>query len=151
MDIFFSDLEGIVFNLTNADQDFRVQGKATKYLMATDADANDFGVGGSKFGSRFYVSGAMCVVNEQGGDIDFRAEGDTLTHLIFAEANAATENVALLAAGAPDWKGMDRGLFIGDVSSAPVGDPVAGGFLFSEAGALKWRGSAGTVTTLAMA
>jgi hypothetical protein len=36
-------------------------------------------------------------------------------------------------------------------SSAPGGNPTAGGFLWVESGALKYRGTSGTVTTLATA
>lgn len=36
-------------------------------------------------------------------------------------------------------------------SSAPTGNPSGGGFLWVESGALKFRGSAGTVTTVALA
>jgi hypothetical protein len=36
-------------------------------------------------------------------------------------------------------------------SSAPGSSPTAGGYLYSEAGALKWRGSSGTITTIAVA
>ena len=35
--------------------------------------------------------------------------------------------------------------------SAPAGTPSGGGYLYAEAGALKWKGSSGTVTTLAAA
>ena len=36
-------------------------------------------------------------------------------------------------------------------ATAPTTNPVGGGVLYAEAGALKWRGSSGTVTTLAAA
>ena len=36
-------------------------------------------------------------------------------------------------------------------TTAPSTNPTGGGFLYSEAGALKWRGSSGTVTTIAFA
>lgn len=139
---------GVVVNADNGDRDFRVQGKNTKYLCATDADANDFGVGGSKFGTRLLVTGAMVVVNEQGADIDFRAEGDTCTHLLYAEANANSENVAFCAASQPIWQGMDRGMFIGDAEAVPTGVPFGGGFLYVQDGALRWRGSSGTDTEI---
>ena len=38
---------------------------------------------------------------------------------------------------------------IGDRTVAPTTNPSGGGVLYSEAGALKWRGSSGTVTTIA--
>ena len=36
-------------------------------------------------------------------------------------------------------------------ATAPVVNPTGGGYLYSEGGALKWRGSSGTVTTIAPA
>jgi hypothetical protein len=91
------------------------------------------------------------IANEGGGDNDSRFEGDTLTHLLFLDASAATENIALLAGSAPSWQSMDGGLFIANASTAPTGNPSAGGFLWVESGALKYRGSSGTVTTIASA
>lgn len=40
---------------------------------------------------------------------------------------------------------------IGDATTVPSTNPTAGGVLYSQAGALKWRGSSGTVTTIAAA
>lgn len=41
--------------------------------------------------------------------------------------------------------------FITNRNAAPAVDPVGGGYLYCESGALKYRGSAGTVTTIAAA
>ena len=46
---------------------------------------------------------------------------------------------------------MVGGIFVGDVTTAPTGNPAAGGFLYSVSGALTWRGSSGTSTTIAPA
>lgn len=43
------------------------------------------------------------------------------------------------------------GVFIGNVATAPTINPTLGGILYVEAGALKYRGSSGTVTTIAAA
>ncbi|EFC86470.1 glycosyl hydrolase family 28-related protein [Parafrankia sp. EUN1f] len=43
------------------------------------------------------------------------------------------------------------GIAIANGTAAPSTNPANGGFLYVEAGALKWRGSAGTVTTIAPA
>jgi hypothetical protein len=40
---------------------------------------------------------------------------------------------------------------ITNATVAPTGNPTGGGVLYAEAGALKWRGSSGTVTTIAAA
>ncbi len=101
--------------------------------------------------SLFRFSGARMVYNEGAQDFDFRMEGSSLSHMFSTDAAAATENIALLAASLPNWQTMDRGVFMGDVSNAPTGNPASGGFLYVVSGALTWRGSAGTVTTIAAA
>lgn len=42
-------------------------------------------------------------------------------------------------------------VFIPDLTTAPTGNPTGGGYLYVEAGALKYRGSSGTITTIAPA
>lgn len=42
-------------------------------------------------------------------------------------------------------------VFIANTTAAPAGTPVGGGYLYVEAGALKYKGSSGTVTPLANA
>jgi len=42
-------------------------------------------------------------------------------------------------------------LFITNLTAAPVNNPTGGGYLYVEAGALKYRGSSGTITTIANA
>lgn len=101
-------------------------------------------------GNVFINSGGL-VVNDLGNDADSRFEGDTLPYMLFLDASAATENIALLAGSAPNWQSMDRGLFIGNASTVPTGNPTSGGFLYVESGALKYRGSSGTITTLGAA
>lgn len=92
---------------------------------------------------------AACTVNEAGADVDFRLEGDSLTHMIFCDASAATENIALVATGAPNWQSMDRGLFIGNASTVPTGNPSSGSYLYSDTtGLLTTRNSAGLVTPI---
>ena len=98
-----------------------------------------------------FGGGGGFVVNENQADIDSRFEGDSISHMLFLDATATTENIAMLAAAAPNWQSMDRGLFIGDASAVPTGNPSSGGFLYSESGVLKWRGSSGTVTEIAPA
>lgn len=42
-------------------------------------------------------------------------------------------------------------IFIANDSADPSANPTGGGYLFASSGALKWRGSSGTVTTIAAA
>ncbi len=91
------------------------------------------------------------VFNEDGVDHDFRVEGSSLARMLYLEGNPASENIALLANVLPNWQSMDRGLFIGESDTAPTGNPASGGFLYVDSGALKYRGTSGTVTTLGAA
>lgn len=84
-------------------------------------------------------------------NMDLRVLGESLGHMLFTDATATTENIALLATAAPNWQTMDRGIFMGDASQIPTGNPASGGFLYVEAGALTYRGSGGTITVLGAA
>jgi hypothetical protein len=46
---------------------------------------------------------------------------------------------------------MPDKIFIANTTGAPAANPTGGGYLYVEAGAIKYRGSSGTVTTLAVA
>jgi hypothetical protein len=102
------------------------------------------------------VSGA----GSTGGDMTVRSGGDNagtnstsgdLELLIGASSGTGTDgNMALLAAPA-GWNSAELIIFIGNRTTAPAGNPAAGGYLYAEAGALKWHGSSGTITTIAPA
>lgn len=97
--------------------------------------------------SAFGTTGAV-TFNDAGADVDFRVEGDTLSHMLFLDASSATENIALVTGSAPNWQSMDGGLFIGSTATAPTGNPTSGAFLWSDAGTLKTRTSGGAIRTL---
>lgn len=79
--------------------------------------------GGSWFGESIF--------NDPGADVDFRVEGDSLSHAIFLDASAATENLALLAGAAPNWQSMDGGVYLANGTTAASANPVDGVFLQS--------------------
>jgi hypothetical protein len=56
-----------------------------------------------------------------------------------------------LAAGSGSYGAGTAVVFIGNASSTPTSNPTGGGILYVEAGALKYRGSSGTITTLGAA
>lgn len=62
----------------------------------------------------------------------------------------ADQNLALLA-GAGSFGGATGGIFIANANTPPSTNPSGGGVLYVDSGALKWRGSGGTVTTIAAA
>jgi hypothetical protein len=94
----------------------------------------------------FLVGGLT--VNDGGLDADTRFEGNTLPFMFFMDASAATENIALVTTAAPNWQTMDRGLFIGDSSTAPTGNPSAGHFYYSNGGVPTFRTSGGAIINL---
>jgi len=68
----------------------------------------------------------------------------------FTQGMTLTTAINLLLNGTSDPAGAQGCLVIYNRTAAPTGN-IAGGILYVEAGALKYRGSSGTVTTLAVA
>lgn len=60
-----------------------------------------------------------------------------------------TQNVGI--GGTTSFGSGSKVIGLPDATTAPTTNPSGGGVLYSEAGALKWRGSSGTVTTIAVA
>lgn len=110
------------------------------------AGTNDISIG--NLSTRTATIWAGTVINENGWESDTRIEGDTKTHMIFVDASAATENIALCATSEPNWQSMDGGLFIEDADTVPTGNPTGGAFLYAEGGELKTRDSSGNVNTV---
>lgn len=78
------------------------------------------------------------------------ASANTMIPSIIMEARANMCNVAFFSSFGS--YGLGQGvIFITNRDTAPSTNPVGGGVLYAEAGALKWRGSAGTTTTIANA
>jgi hypothetical protein len=72
---------------------------------------------------------------------------DGIARAIF---EATTYNTTLLA-NAGSYGSGSGVLFLGNATTVPTTNPTGGGILYVEAGALKYRGSSGTVTTIANA
>lgn len=84
-----------------------------------------------------YYGGRVTINGGHGSTGDFRVAGESLDRVIFTDASAATENIALLTNAAPNWQTMDRGLFVGECSTAPTGNPAAGYFNYGA----DWNGA----------
>ena len=87
-----------VFNESGADVDFRIEGDTEVNLFFVDASTDRVGINTATPSTDFHVVGGTsfdgaAVFNESGADVDFRVEGDTATHLIFADAS--TDNVGI--------------------------------------------------------
>ena len=72
------------------------------------------------------------------------------TVALLVESRATAPNLSLLTAAKQYGSGAGV-VFLPDCTTPPSTNPSGGGVLFAEGGALKWRGSAGTVTTIAPA
>lgn len=89
--------------------------------------------------STFYVG------NEASpGDMVFRTGGGTVAVM------SGAHQIALGGLGSFGGGGGPM-VFLANCTAAPTTNPTGGGILYAEAGALKYRGSAGTVTTIAPA
>lgn len=82
--------------------------------------------------------------------------GGSDTNRNLAIQAAGTGSVVLSAAGASvmavgQWSGADKAIYILNTTTAPSANPTGGGYLYCEGGALKYRGSSGTITTIAAA
>jgi hypothetical protein len=60
-------------------------------------------------------------------------------------------NVFWGGTAAGNYQSMVGGAYIRNAGTVPTGNPSGGGFLYCEGGALKYRGSSGTITTLGAA
>lgn len=83
--------------------------------------------------------------------VDSQIQIDGTAILGFDRGSGTVRNLSLHADGSQNFQTGDKITFIADRVAAPTGNPAAGGFLYSESGALKWRGSGGTTTTIAPA
>lgn len=86
----------------------------------------------------FYTAG----VNSYAFLVDLFGSGPALTI-------DTSRNVSLCDNGS--FGGGSKVVFIADTTGAPGSNPTGGGILYVESGALKFRGSGGTVTTIANA
>jgi hypothetical protein len=109
-------------------------------LAAGTADLN---IGGGSFTSTNTVAGRNIRTNPTGtGDIANRTEAPS----------GFTGTFEQYRVNGVEYRGTTPAReYIRNSSAAPTDTPSNGGYLYVEAGALKWRGSSGTVTTIAPA
>lgn len=77
--------------------------------------------------------------------------GTTIGTIFFGERDTGNTAILRNATNIPTFGGGALVLFVGNRATAPTSNPTGGGLLYAESGALKWRGSSGTVTTIAAA
>lgn len=68
-----------------------------------------------------------------------------------AETRLTISNVGNFGINGTSYGGGEKVVFIANATTAPSTNPTSGGVLYVDSGALKYRGSSGTVTTIANA
>jgi hypothetical protein len=66
-------------------------------------------------------------------------------------AASGVRNLALFNDGSAGMQSMDGGVYIANAVAAPTGNPSSGGYLYVEAGELKYRGPSGAITSVGAA
>lgn len=80
------------------------------------------------------------------------SSGFVFTNTAFASTLFRIEGDGSLAIGAAgSFGGGAKVVFLANRTTAPTSNPTGGGILYAESGALKYRGSGGTITTVAAA
>ena len=111
---------------------------------------------GQKVGSTVLTTGSRnilignsnAVTTPAAGTNDFLNIGNIITGDLSSNFNLSLLNGA---ATAGSFGGGVKVMFISNATTVPTTNPTGGGILYVEAGALKYRGSSGTVTTLGVA
>lgn len=88
-----------------------------------------------------------------GFDTSMRRSANGLELRTFTNGNlvfgVATSNNASFFDAAPGYNSGQNVIAVKNRAAAPTGNYATGGYLYAEGGALMWRGSSGTVTTVA--
>lgn len=106
-------------------------------------------IGGFTMGTRSLLNagGHLLVGTTASADVSVHTN-DLTRMLVKSNGNVAFHPSISGGADATNFQSMVKGFFIGNATTAPTGDPASGGFFYVESGALKFRGSSGTVTTI---
>lgn len=128
-------------NLTDRDLRFTT-GASLRWVLRVNASSES----GSDAGSNLQILART----DAGAAIDAPIEINRASAGSIRIGGTTNRNIRLLT-GTESFGGGSNVIFICNAMTAPTTNPTGGGILYSEAGALKWRGSAGTVTTIANA
>jgi hypothetical protein len=101
-------------------------------------------------GVRFTVKNTEIELKE-GINSNYAINGNGVAVLGFNIAASSVRNLAFFSAGTATFGGGDKVLFLKEATAVPSTNPTGGGLIYVESGALKYRGTSGTVTTLGVA
>jgi hypothetical protein len=140
-------LRGGLGSLTHSGADFQI-GSGTSNLQINSAYNLQLAAGATHY-IDFHTNGTtkMRLSNAGGlsiGSTTDAGAGNLLASGTVTSVNSAVNSTTSFGSGA----GV---LAIGNATTVPTTNPISGGVLYVEAGALKFRGSSGTVTTIAPA
>lgn len=157
------------FNPSNADVDFIVKALAGVVGLFVDGSAGRVGIGTNNPLESLTVSSAgntdvKIISAAVDSLVGFRLQNDarhwrifvsgpTGDELVIRDITANANRLQLDVSGNLGVNGLSVGggvgvIFLANRTTAPTSNPTGGGILYVEAGALKYRGSSGTVTTL---
>jgi len=89
-------------------------------------------------------------IRRSGGNLELITDdGQPIVMYTNSVAHLRLENGGNLGLWGNSYGSGTKVVFIGNCSAAPSGTPTGGGVLYVESGALKYKGSSGTVTTIA--
>ena len=111
-------------------------------LFLKSANILYFSGGGNN--AQWQISTSGHVLAQADNTYDIGASGASRPRTIRAGTNFVLGMTDSLGGGS-------KVMNIGDATTVPTTNPTGGGILYAEGGALKWRGSSGTVTTIAVA
>jgi len=121
---------------------FYVQGSGAEHCMAIKK-TGEIGMGiASPVGTKLTVQGQTLTASTITA-VFHNSSGTSNTLIIQDDLNVGINSVS--------WADGVKVIGIGNATTVPTTNPSNGGILYAEAGALKWRGSSGTVTTLGAA
>lgn len=148
------DASNVVFQTSTADTGwyFNISGSGTQNNMIARKTATEFNIATEGQGANTANSADIVIYSGSSGTGGNTNSGDI--HITTGSKNGSgiEGSVSLFGSGVSTvFNGGEKVIFIGNRTTAPSTNPTGGGILYAEAGALLWRGSSGTISTIAPA
>lgn len=141
------------YNTTTATSKYKDDGTAVMYQLGISSGLHLFRVASTGIANdniswieTLRMTEDAITFNEGSKDIDVRWESDSKVNGFVLDAGTSNIGIGIVTYG-----GGTGGVIAIANATAPSSNATGGGILYSEAGALKWRGSGGTITTLGAA
>lgn len=168
---------GAVFNEAGAIANFRIEGDTEQNLFKIDAGSDRIGIGQATPSHRIHLQGNSGDVNAEmrittnavasgyfgctSGGLNIGTDTAGLIFKVGVTAGGSIQGTGTATLsissdgnygfGTTDYGSGTKVIGIVNTTGAPGGTPSGGGVLYVQSGALKYKGSSGTVTTLANA